>query len=216
MKVLIIIASHEFNIQNLEYIESLNNYMKLLNCEILDYAGISNNNDFENYESVIHFKYKIINTKLQLCKITDFIIENKDNLNYDWYIKTRPDVKLLDQINFDILSKSAINARARLYKGPKRIKYGISVGGVGGWNNIIACSYSETEEELILDDMLYIFNHDVIEKIKNIGQENYTVNNEWGHTEYWVNCGIDLNIVGIYLYISKHYSYSGDLNILSS
>jgi hypothetical protein len=122
MKVLIIIASHEFNIQNLEYIESLNNYMKLLNCEILDYAGISNNNDFENYESVIHFKYKIINTKLQLCKITDFIIENKDNLNYDWYIKTRPDVKLLDQINFDILF-------GVVYDLSKVIKFAIYISG---------------------------------------------------------------------------------------
>ena len=49
----------------------------------VEYCGISYQDEFHNYESIISFKYKIINTKRQLSKICDFITDYKAELYYD-------------------------------------------------------------------------------------------------------------------------------------
>jgi len=116
----------------------LNNYMKLLNMQV-DYCGISNNNDFHNYEKYITFKYKRIDANKQITKICNFISEFKNELDYDYYMKIRPEIKLLEQINFDFLDNNAVNARARVYRGPKKVKYDMSVKGEGPWKYIIDC-----------------------------------------------------------------------------
>ncbi len=108
MKLLIIICSNELDIKWCDNIKILDDYIKQNKNIQVDYCGISSNNDFHNYESIIKFKYKIINSKKQLTKICDFITDYKSKLNYDWYIKFRPDMKLLENINFNILSKTAI------------------------------------------------------------------------------------------------------------
>jgi hypothetical protein len=149
MKILVIICSQEMNINNSENIEILNNYLINIENSTIDYCGISSNNDFNNYENIISFKYKIINTKRQLSKICDFITENKNNLDYDWYIKIRPDLKLLENINFSMLSDTAINARARFYRGPKQIEYGMSINGEGGFKDVGDCYFDTIEKEII-------------------------------------------------------------------
>ena len=125
MKILVIICSNEMNVNNIDNIKIINEYLKKNN--IVEYCGISNNDDFSNYESVISFKYKMINHKFQLSKICDFITDYKTELQYDWYMKIRPDIKLLENINFNMLCENSINARARVYYGPKQIKYGNSL-----------------------------------------------------------------------------------------
>ena len=144
MKILVIIVSNEFNSYYSESIKILNDYLtnNFQNQYIIDYCGISSNDDFSNYEHIIHFKYKIINNKYQLSKICDFISDNINTLDYDWYIKTRPEVKLLEQINFKILSNTSINARARVYRGPKQIIHGMSVNGSNDiWKNVGDCFF---------------------------------------------------------------------------
>ena len=210
--VLIIICSNDFDINSCDNIKILNDYMKNSDIEV-DYCGISSKNDFHNYENIIQFKYKIINPKPQLSKICDFISDYKSNLNYDWYIKTRPDIKLLENINFDILSNNAINARARVYNGPAKIKYGMSVNGEGGYKNIGDCHYAPREHGIILDDMFYIFHKNVIQK----NAFNKIIFNgreiEWVHTQLFNNRNIPLNVIGIYLYLTKWNAFSGNINI---
>ena len=92
MKLLIIISSHELHINWSDNIKILNDYAKLLNIEV-DYCGISNQDNFHNYEDIIKFKYKIINTKQQFSKLCDFITDYKSEMDYDWYMKIRPDMK---------------------------------------------------------------------------------------------------------------------------
>ena len=72
MTVLIIISNHLFDKKWSDNIKILNDYMKMSDHKV-DYCGISNQDDFHNYEDIIQFKYKIINTKEQLNKICDFI-----------------------------------------------------------------------------------------------------------------------------------------------
>lgn len=200
------------NINHLSNINILNDY--LLGCSSnIDYCGISNTSDFNNYETVIKFKYKIINTKKQFSKICDFISDYYDLLDYDWYIKVRPDIKLLEPINFYRLSDISINARARLYVGPQRIKYGMSVNGEGCWKYIGDCTYNEFERDLILDDMFFIFHHNVIKmgafnKILYSDRET-----EWNQTYVWKARNIQLNIIGIFLKNTKYNCFSGHLNI---
>lgn len=181
---------------------------------IVDYCGISSKDDFKNYESIINFKYKIINTKKQLSKICDFISEYKNSLNYDWYIKIRPDIKLIEPINFKKLCDKSINARARFYDGPKSIMYGMSINGDGPWKNIGNCFYSEYEKDIILDDMLYIFHNNVIINggfDNNIIIDDYQM--EWTHTKFWKSNNINLNVIGIFMENTSYNAFSGHLNI---
>jgi hypothetical protein len=80
MKLLIILSNHIFDKKWRDNIKCLNDYMKTNDIEY-DYCGISNQNDFDVYEDIIQFKYKIINTKKQLSKICDFITEYKLQLD---------------------------------------------------------------------------------------------------------------------------------------
>lgn len=224
MKILVIISSHEMNINHLSNIIILKEYLKQYN---VSYCGISNTDDFKHYESVIKFKYKIINTSKQLSKICNFITYYKDKLikKYDWYIKYRPDIKLLETINFNTLSTTAINARARVYNGPNQLIYGMSINGIGPWVNKGCCIYNKQEKDIVLDDQFYIFHKNII---MNGGFETYNPKNviewykvdnklmpwehEWFHTNCWKSRNIKLNIIGIHLLFTKFNSYSGHIN----
>ncbi len=196
-----------------ENIEILKKYFENDENMVVDYCGISNCNDFHNYEDIIQFKYKIINEKKQMSKICDFITEYNNELDYDWYIKIRPDIKLLEKINFEILLEDAINARARVYYGPKRIMYGMSINGKGKWQNIGDCDYCPYEKTVILDDMLYIFHNNVVKAggfepcINDVYPEH-----EWFHTNVWKFRNIGLNVIGINMENTKHNTFSGNVN----
>jgi hypothetical protein len=212
MKLLIIISSHELHINWSDNIKILNDYAKLLNIEV-DYCGISNQDNFHNYEDIIKFKYKIINTKQQFSKLCDFITDYKSEMDYDWYMKIRPDMKLLENINLDILDKDAINARARVYHGPRRFKYGMSISGGGAWKNVHDCYYAETEHSIVLDDGFFLFHNNTVEKgafdkITDIGREY-----EWPITEVYNNRKIPLNVIGINLENTRAKALSGHVNM---
>lgn len=224
MNILVIISSQQMSKEHLPNIKILCDYLKDYN---VSYCGISNSDDFSNYESVIQFKYKIINTSKQLSKMCDFITHYKEKLTtkYDWYIKYRPDIQLLEPINFNALSKTAINARARVYNGPRQLVYGMSINGIGPWERIGCCIYNKKEKDIVLDDQFYIFHKNIIInggfetfKPKNV-IEWYIVDDkimpwehEWFHTNCWKSRNIGLNIIGIHLLFTKFNSYSGHIN----
>jgi len=236
MKILVIICGHELSSEYIPNIEILHQYISKDNREV-EYCGISNNNDFINYEHIISFQYKIINESRQFMKVCDFITNYKHELSYDWYIKFRPDIRLLEPILFTPLSDTAMNARARVYDGPKRIKYGMSINGEGIWKNVGCCSYNDVESNIVLDDHIYIFHHNVIkmggfDRFTHSGTEHEelhrfawdcrkrsdpfiynSLEDEWLHTAAWKSRNIELNIIGLYLELTKYHSFSGDLNI---
>lgn len=214
MKLLVIICSHECSLKWSSNIEILNDYMKTLGMDV-EYCGISNQDDFSNYESIITFQYKIISTKRQFTKICDFISDKKAELDHDWYMKIRPDMKLLENINMEALSENAINARARVYNGPRNIKYGMSVNGPGKWGNIGQCKYAEIERDIILDDNLFIFHRNTIllgafEKIDPpLGVREV----EWTQTKVFTDRNIPLHVIGINLENVKHRAFSGNVRV---
>jgi hypothetical protein len=179
---------------------------------IVDYCGISSNDDFINFENIIKFKYKMINTKHQLSKIYDFLSKYKDELDYDWFIKFRPEMKLLQQFNFNELSESAINARAREYMGPKKIKYGCSVNGEGPLRNIGDVYYNENEQHVCLDEIVYIFNRKIIDNFICKPIEDCLIQNEPFHSNTWKARNIELNVIGINFLNTKYNIYSGNIN----
>lgn len=215
MKILIIISGHYFGKEHIDNIQILDNYMKQSGANI-EYCGISSNNDFYVFEDIIEFKYKIINNKPQLSKICDFITEYKEKLDHDWYIKIRPDIKLLNNIDFNILSKDAINGRARFYKGRKRIKYGnsVPVPGEGCSKNYNDSShYVDCEDNIILDDMFYIFHKNSIQngafnKIPQVPREAETE-----HSNMYSTRNIKMNVIGINLCNTKYQTCSGHINM---
>lgn len=217
MKILIILISNEMNKILIPNILNLKKYLDKLtdDMNIIDYAGISSYNDFSNYENIISFKYKLVCQEKQINKLCKFITENK--LNYDWYIKIRPEVYLIDEIDFNKLEHSAINGRARKYIGSKKIKYGLSVGGKGQWSHIKDVKYNEDSEFIELDDQIFIFDQYVI----NSGGFLYdnlfdiVIQNETTQTNLWNKKNIKLNIIGINMrldYCNGKFAYSGDID----
>ena len=200
----------------LNNIEILNNYVKELSKEnTIDYAGISSFDNFKSYEEIIKFKYKMINNKKQLSKICDFITEYKPD--YDWYIKIRPEIQLHCQFSFNNYLDTCINSRARQYSGPKIIEYGCSCNGIGFWSNIGDISYSSNEDNIIIDDQIYIFSQKLIEQGIFNKIEPYTdkAEHEWIHTNIWKSRGAKFNIIGIncmFIHITNQSARSGNIN----
>ena len=200
--ILFIICSNEMDSFFIPNMQKLNDFIQRLSLEYdVNIACISSVDDFENYESIIVFKYKVINSKRQMGKMCDFISDNKEKMTYDWYVKVRLEIELLSDIDFTTLCPFSINCRARYYTGPKKIKYGCSVGGIGGWSKHKVTQYSEMVSEIIADDQIYIFHKNVI----NMGGFTYlskeheiTANHEWDHTEMWKSRNININVVGIH------------------
>jgi hypothetical protein len=209
MKILCIICGHKYEQVQKENILILKNYLDTLEAQV-DYAAISSENDFHVFEDIVSFKYKSISKRFQMSKMCDFMSSNE--LDYDWYIKCRPDLKLLEQpFNLNVLKENAINARARVYYGNKNIKHGLSVGGQGVWKHRTPYYYSNSERP-ILDDMIYIFDKNVFKngaffKINN----TKTRENEWFHTNVWQSRKIKLNVIGLHLIFTKNNTYSGDI-----
>ncbi len=212
-KVLVLLCSHEFLESDRPYVRVLKEVLDKEPNTHVDYCVISSKDDFHVVSDIIPIKYKVINTKRQFNKVCDFITDHKEVLDYHWYIKTRPDLELLEPIPFDQCLENAVNARAREYKGPKQVKYGMSVGGEGVWKDILAYSFFPIEKEVVLDDMLYVFGHSVVirgafdnKDLKPIKFE------EKFHTDTWLTRGIPLNVIGIHMCLRKYGAFSGDLN----
>ena len=113
-----------------------------------------------------------------------------------------------------MLSENAINARSRVYKGPKKIKYGMAINGEGVWKHVGDCRYHDNEHDIILDDMIYIFHRNVVEQG---AFEKFPVStnreHEWLHTNLFNERKIQLNVIGIHLSLTKYHAISGDINM---
>lgn len=208
--ILIILSSNEMYPEFKPQMETLKKYMEHLSKSYtVDLAGISSKDDFSNYSDILDFKYKYISSKLQVSKLCDFISDNKDTLNYDWYLRTRPELEMMDfdTINFKNLPKDAISARAREYIGPYTEKYSCSLGGEGKYSDIKTCFYNTTQEKLVLHNADFVFHKTAIDnggfskltaEEENWGTE-YDKNSqsEWFFTNLHSSRGIKLNIIGI-------------------
>lgn len=216
MRLLVILASHEITSSHASNIEDLRDMLQSIPNLTVDWCGISNQDDFHTVEHLVSFRYKIVNTARQITKICDFISMVESELDYDWYMKTRPDIRIIEPFTFDSFSPTAINARARVYRGPKRIKYGMSINGEGRYANVGDCFYDEHEKEIVLDDMMFIFHDTVIRlgafrpiPIGNAREDHI----EWVQSYIWNQRGIGMNVVGLYLENTTHGVFSGDVNM---
>ena len=189
------------NIANKENIQILKSYFPQA-----DWCGISNQDDFSNLD--IDFKYKIVNPKKQLSKVCDFISQH--HLEYDWFIKTRPEIKLLESVDLSAFSQTSINARARSYRGHQRIKYGMAVNGPGRYKDIGDCFWSLVEE-IVLDDQIYFFHRNIINQGAFKLIPTYPLENEWTHAKIWKQRGIAFKIIGLNACLTNHQIFSGDL-----
>jgi hypothetical protein len=221
MKILVIFISHKMSPQFIEQVTIFNNYMKEL-PHTVEYAGISSFDDFENYETIIKFSYKMVNPKRQISKLSDFITTYSSSFDYDIFIKVRPEVKLLEQLNLNNLVINAVNARAREYVGPRNIQYGITVGGDGNFKHINGYGYDLDEKYLIIDDILFIFDKHVIknngftfsDELKHYLDDKDTVHNEFTMTRILNSKNIKCNVIGINLLFygnENYYAKSHDI-----
>jgi len=183
-------------------IEILESHLRSSNQDInINYALITSSKENLSTDK-IPIKYLHESQQLQLTKICDFICQFKQDLvrNYDVFIKTRPDLVLLDDINIDDLPRDGICARARVYsRNMSMVRYGMSVERPITWAE-------DDNSGIILDDMLYIFNVDLIPKfslIRDVTSDMYKTphgyclkEHEWFHTYWWDYFKIKKYVIG--------------------
>jgi hypothetical protein len=149
-------------------------------------------------------------------KICDFISDNKDKMTYDWYLKIRPEMELIGDVDFNKLCMFSINARARVYTGMEKIEYGCSIGGKGEWQ-FNENTYSENDTHIILDDQIFIFHKNIIHGFDYLSSnEEEDRHNEWFHTAMWKKRNINLKVIGINTIFKKHngfFNTSGHINM---
>lgn len=134
----------------------------------------------------VKYNYKI--DGFQLTKVC-FVVENIND-EYDYYIKTRPEIILETIIdkNFLIqLDKFKINSRCRAYSGPPiDLKYGMSCQ-----KHLIRKGDIQHNNRVVInpDDQMYIFHKSIKRAFSPIRSDTYLryckqINNK---REYWVD-----------------------------
>jgi len=205
MKLLILVCGYELSPDNEESIRSLK-YLQDLYA--VDIATLTTLRPTLNGS----YKYTFVHPGKQFAKVSAFFQAHPD-LSYDWYLKVRPDVQILEPIFLEAYPEDSINARARVYTGPRCIPYGMSINGPGAWKDFEGARFYDTSEhDVILDDQLFFFHSSVLAKQPfepgDVEPEDGW-ENEWFHTRVWASKEIPLNVVGLSLYLTKYKAYSG-------
>lgn len=165
-RILLIISSNTMNIEYQENIKCIKEKI-VNNFNNIDICLISSYEDYNNYDNIINVKYKIKCEGRQFTKMVElFKFLNIKKTNYDWYIKIRPDLLVLDNINDKILNicnKNCLNSRLRFYIGPDlNIKHGASHTTNDAWSK--SWIYNSTILTVVPDDQIYIFHKNIAEK----------------------------------------------------
>ena len=148
----------------------------------LDIATVTSNKYNDNFENILgKAKYKITCEKpvmSKLCKLFETI--NYDD--YNWYIKIRPELTLMENIDLNTIKKcckNSVNGRVRHYFGPYiNIKNAVSIPN----HQIISCQNSDInikdwnrndfkykkDVSLAPCSLIYIFSNLVAKKIIDI------------------------------------------------
>jgi hypothetical protein len=207
MNLLIVVVGNELE---KKYQENMLILANMLKDHTINWGAISSQDDFNNFDK-IDFKYKLVTKKKQVSKLCEFF--SSTVTDYDFYIKTRPDVQLLEFPDFKYILPGCINARAREYRGPKRITWGSSINGEGIWKNIFDCTFSESETHIVLDDQFFIFDNTVKMRVFSKPIVENDIETEWFHDEMYTLNEIEKNIIGINLCLQKYNVFSGHLNL---
>lgn len=212
MRILIILAGHTMPSEFIHKIKKLAEYIEVLRQTYgVDIACISSFDDFTEYDNILHFKYKIVNPKKQLSKVCDFLSEIPND--YSWYIKTRPDIEFMSPIDFSKLKTAHINARVRVYKGPRKMKLAASIGrgSYAAWAGNISLGFVE---RMIMDDQVYIFSNSIKYIFTPFDYNPEIIENEWFHSHFWKSKNAQLNMISLDVVFSnsKVYVPSGNVN----
>jgi hypothetical protein len=201
MKLLVLFVGHEMK-------PDFVNSIQFEGSHEIEYGAISNQNDFEKLG--VPLKYRMINPKRQLGKVCDFFVLHP-NLPYDWVFKTRPDLEVLRPIDLAICTEHAINARARVYKGPRQIPFGMSIHGEGIWKDVAPwdTQFHSEERDIVLDDQCYLIPKNAFSKFKFVTPKDHE--HEWVHTETWKLFNIPLHVIGLSVKNTKWNTYSGNI-----
>ena len=222
MRILVMVVSGVDLMPYSKDLYTLQEFMtKHYSQDTVDYACITSSASNSICNDSIQFKYTEINSNMQLSKVCDFITKYKDQLNYDWFIKIRPEIQLLTKIDIDTLSTDCIHARAREYRGPRRIVYGNSVSGEGEHSSINASFYSDKEDIIALDDQIYLFHRNIIDMGGFVPFKTNELEREWFHSNCWKSRGIKLNVIGVDVIFTRKnekgdptaYRKSGNINM---
>ena len=165
-KILLIILSNTMNVEYKENIKCIKEKI-INNFDNIDVCLVSSYDDYHNYDDIIDIKYKLKCKDRQFIKMVEvFKFLNNNNTSYDWYIKVRPDLLVLDNIDKSFLSscdENSLNARIRFYIGPElNIKYGASHITNDAWCK--SWIYNHSLLTIAPDDQIYIFHNNIANK----------------------------------------------------
>tara|TARA_B100000902_G_C27317399_1_gene922208 strand:+ start:3424 stop:4170 length:747 start_codon:yes stop_codon:yes gene_type:complete len=139
--------------------------------------------ELNNYDDILNnIKYKFNDKQSKQYEKIANTINSIDINYYDWFIKIRSDLELLEDINMDkikICDKNRINSRVRWYIG-KHINIlngtSFSVTKDSPWTN--SYLYDNNINYIVPDDQIYIFHKSIAKKAFNIVNLNNISDNK--------------------------------------
>lgn len=167
----------------------------------IDLCDVLSEPDHGNKYMMGSFKYSFVCKEMQYTKMC--IALNNIKEEYDWYIKTRPDLNFNESFTMDLLyscDKNKINTRIRNYFGPSiNIKNGTSLQN--DWLKRRGEAPTLSKKILINpDDMFYIFHKTIVKKAFSPPfNQNWNCHkqHESYHRLAWSSRGIEINPIGI-------------------
>ena len=225
MKILIIFVNDNLSGRNknkedfLESVNCIKKHISDVNKEnTIEIASLYSEETEENDQNMLiientlkqKIKYRYVCKLKQFSKMMYFL--NELNERYDWYIKTRCDLQILEPLNtikLNSFKKDCRNARVRSYIGPKldkKIEYGCSIGGNRHMKRLKKTSllYNENKKKIMLDDMIYFFHDNVRDKLFKFQQLEDKREDEGFHSYYWKTVNkVELNIISLYVCFKK-------------
>ena len=218
MKLLVILISHAFETKWRGNVAGLRDCLaRVEGVTAVDYAGVSSHADFKNYDDLVPFRFTEVNPKRQVNKLCDFVSAHRAELEgYDWFVKTRPDIRLLEPPDFSAMAPGAVNARARAYVGPRKVEYGMSINGPGPnkFHRAGDCVYDPVERKVVLDDQFVVFPRSVVAQgaFDPVYFPPQVVADEWAQATVFNKRRIPVHVVGIRLELLKYGVFSGHLD----
>ena len=230
MKVLIILISKIFEINHLKYCKTTYEkmFLPLINDGVfVDIAIIYSEKDINSeklYEKLFgNVKYKYLSPNLQFNKMCDFL--NQLNERYDWYIKSRPEIEMLENFDLQKLEQCFSNSiNSRFYKLNLKNSNIDRKSIINNTYNLIEL-YNDilnNKIELYIDDQIYIFDDKVrdiaFKKINNEELYNLNLNNrkredEVFHTLMFINRNVKLQTINIKANMLKYVEIDGNPGI---
>ena len=192
MKVLVLLLNHDSRPSNHDFSSSLRKFLPSEN--VYTYVYLYKNDIQENLVVDCDEKHKI-----ECCRFAQMIEFFKFADEYEYYIITRPNMRLKSNVTWTHFD--GVQSRAREYWGPEiMIKNTSSMGGdFSNYRHFLTFRYKKNLTNFIMDDQFFLFPHSVRLRLHYEDWRHLTPSQsaEWQLTDYMRRHGVESKLLPI-------------------